>query len=144
VVFKSAVVLLMLASSAGGGAWAYYSSRGAVISPQHVTASAQKLFRTTARKFDSSIYVRGDGYDLCIGGYGQTALNKTNAELVWNCECFDKSIGSLSSNSRDTAVAAVRGLPGAAASVTPLAARVLKKCDITPVSNSFMTMRGTQ
>lgn len=155
--FKVVVISVMLASGALGGGLAYFSASGTVPSVKVVTSDASDMFRSTMRKFDGRVYVRGPDYGICLADYGRHALGKTNAEITLSCECFDKNLRLLSGTDREAAIAALnpsdvssKSAPGAAGTqvadlhgTSVTATRVLRKCGIEPAPSGFLSMRGT-
>jgi hypothetical protein len=144
--FKAVVIVVMLAAGAFGGAWAHFGASGEIATAEFVYSSARATFRKTARRFDNRYYERGETYAACIAGYGKNAFGKTNAELVWSCECADKSIGSLGSDHRESAMQVVSGKRDTLEGVTVIASRFLSKCQIQPAGKPGlqMTIRGSQ
>ena len=154
--FKLTVIGAILLSGALGGGLAWFGpSRGGAVG--EVTSDAKDAVRSTLRKLDSRYYERGPDYGVCVADYGRHAIGKTNAEITFACECFDKNVRILSSADRKSAIDALRpaditaqASAGSAAPVsqtTAPALNLLRKCDITPAKSTptpdFLSMRGT-
>ncbi|MFZ2103001.1 MAG: hypothetical protein WAU86_20800 [Oricola sp.] len=152
--FKATLIGAILVSGAIGGGLAYLRGTGQVGSVGDVAADAGRLFRTTMRKFDSKVYVRGPDYGACVADYGRNAPARTNSEITFACECFDKGMRMLGSADRQSALDALRpSLPGAKPApgadiagiqASVAAVKLLNRCDIKPVAPAgFLSMRGT-